>query len=95
VIVGSQAAGTEAPSEWLQKSGGCLSGKITLANVSIQGDAEIHRHFINSVNLRNAIMNSNEGLVGYRSFVKLVVERNILAVSIDSVSHICCIICSV
>ena len=86
VTVDSEAAGTVTPSEWLQKSGGRLSGKITLADVSIQGDLDVRKHFINDVDLRDVVTDVDEGVVGHKSFEKLVVEQKIVAHSVNDVS---------
>ena len=86
VVILTEAAGTVTPSQWLQKSGGVLSGRVSLADVSIQGDLDITHHFINDVDLRHVLTRINHDVGGVKTLQKLVVHEDILANSFNGVS---------
>lgn len=82
----SEAGGTVTPSHWLQKSGGVISGKVSLADVSVLGDVVVADHIINDVNLENVLTTSNQNVRGVKRFQKLIVQQNVTANSVNSVS---------
>ena len=86
VFIDSEADGTVTPSQWLRKSGGVLSGRVTLADVSVGGDVDVATHVINDVDFRNVVTRAAHNVGGLKTFEKLVVQQDIVVDSVNGVS---------